>query len=163
MSRRGYENTTIKDIAEEAGVAPGLVHYYFSSKQELVLAVLVECCAKLKQPEGIDSTSGVVEAFEHFKASLHSERESNALYLEMLGVGLHDTEVGAGVLGFMRENRGQIEGIARNVLAARELPSGEAAALAGAVWGASLGITIQHLIDPDFDADAAIDALAAMA
>jgi AcrR family transcriptional regulator len=163
LSRRGYENTTVKDIAEEAGVAPGLLHYYFKSKQALVLSVLAMCCAKMQQPHAIDSTSGVLQAFEHFKASLHSERDSNGLYIELIGVGLHDPEVAAGVLGFVRQDRANIEAAARDVLAAGELPSRRAPALAAAVWGATLGIMIQHLVDPEFDADAAVDALAAMA
>jgi AcrR family transcriptional regulator len=163
LSRKGYENTTVKDIAEEAGVAPGLLHYYFKSKQALVLAVLVVCCAKMQQPHAIDSTPGVLEAFEYFKAALRSERDSNQLYVELLGVGLHDPEVGAGVLEFVRQDRGNIEAIARDVLAARELPTLMAPALAAAVWGGTLGIMIQHLVDPEFDADAAVDALAAMA
>jgi AcrR family transcriptional regulator len=162
LSRRGYENTTIKDIAEEAGVAPGLVHYYFKSKQELVLAVLAVCCAKLRQPEAVDSTADVLEAFGHFKASLHTEQDSNGLFVELVGVGLHDPEVGAGVLDFLRQNRGHVEAITRDVLAARELPSDAAVALAGVVWGACMGITIQYLVDPEFDAEAAVDALAAM-
>jgi AcrR family transcriptional regulator len=163
LSRRGYENTTVKDIAEEAGVAPGLLHYYFKSKQALVLAVLAVCCAKLQQPYAIDSTHGVLEAFEHFKALLRTERDSNRLYIELLGVGLHDPEVGAGVLEFVRQDRGHVEAAARNVLSATELPPQMAPALAAAVWGATLGIMIQHLVDPEFDADAAVDALAAMA
>ncbi|TMD16238.1 MAG: helix-turn-helix transcriptional regulator, partial [Chloroflexi bacterium] len=28
LVRRGYHETSMKDIAEEAGVAPGLAHYY---------------------------------------------------------------------------------------------------------------------------------------
>ena len=162
LSRKGYENTTVKDIAEEAAVAPGLVHYYFKSKQALVLAVLVMCCVKMQQPGLIDSTEGALEAFEHFKGTLRDDRDSNSLYVELLGVGLHDPEVGAGILQFVREDRGNIEAAARNVLAARELPSDGAAALAGAVWGGVLGIMVQHLVDPDFDAEAAVDALAAM-
>ena len=47
LGRDGYENVSIKDIAEEAGVAQGLVHYYFKSKQQLVLAVLFEVCKKM--------------------------------------------------------------------------------------------------------------------
>ena len=34
--------------------------------------------------------------------------------------------------------------------------------IAGAVWGAVLGIIIQSLVEPEFNADEAIDALAAM-
>ncbi len=33
VSRKGYYNFTIKDIAREAGLSTGLVHYYFKDKQ----------------------------------------------------------------------------------------------------------------------------------
>jgi AcrR family transcriptional regulator len=163
LSRKGYESTTVKDIADEAGVAPGLVHYYFRSKQELVLAVLAVCCAKLEHPTAVGSDQGVVEAFELIKTDLRDQRDANRLYVELLGVGLHDPEVGAGLLEFVRENRGKIEQVTRDVLAVRELPQERAPALAAVVWGAILGITVQHLVDPEFDAGAAVDALALMA
>src|SRR5947208_2340645 len=50
LSREGYENTSIKQIAEEGGVAQGLVHYYFKSKQRLVMEVLQFVCQKV-EPE----------------------------------------------------------------------------------------------------------------
>ena len=34
--------------------------------------------------------------------------------------------------------------------------------IAGAVWGAILGIIVQTLVDPEFNSDEAVDALAAM-
>lgn len=37
---RGFDGTTITDIAEATGTAHGLVYHYFSSKNELLLAVL---------------------------------------------------------------------------------------------------------------------------
>src|SRR6266571_4628826 len=40
LSQRGIEQTTIKEIARVAGVAPGLVHYYFASKDLLLQEVL---------------------------------------------------------------------------------------------------------------------------
>ena len=36
-------------------------------------------------------------------------------------------------------------------------------ALGAAIWGAFLGIALQRLIDPEFDGNAALDALAEMA
>jgi AcrR family transcriptional regulator len=163
LSRKGYESTTVKDIADEAGVAPGLVHYYFRSKQELVLAVLGVCCAKLRQPTALGTDQGVLEAFELIKTDLRDQRDANSLYVELLGVGLHDPAVGAGLLEFVRENRGKTEKVTRDVLAARELPQRQAPAFSAVIWGAVLGITVQHLVDPDFDAGAAVDALAEMA
>src|SRR5579864_1680989 len=41
LGRQGYAETSLKDVAREAGVAPGLLHYYFESKQELLLEVVV--------------------------------------------------------------------------------------------------------------------------
>jgi len=161
LSRQGYENTSIKEIAEEAGVAQGLVHYYFKSKQQLVLGVLTEVCLKMQAGEG-PGEAGAKAAFEHFKVMLRNSRDTHALYLQLIAVGLHDKEVGAGVLEFVRMDRAHTENIARQVLAERELSPAAARPIAGVVWGAILGIMIQHLVDPDFNADEAVDALAAM-
>jgi hypothetical protein len=79
-----------------------------------------------------------------------------------MGIGLHDKEIRSGLLDFVRLQRGNVEGIARQVLAERELDPTPARGIAGAVWGAVVGIIIQSLIEPEFNADEAIDALAAM-
>ena len=39
MAERGYEQASIARIAEVAGLAPGLVHYHFGSKAEILLAL----------------------------------------------------------------------------------------------------------------------------
>ncbi len=40
LAKNGYENTTIAIIATEAGVSRGILHYYFSNKEDLVSKVL---------------------------------------------------------------------------------------------------------------------------
>ena len=162
LSREGYENTSIKEIAEEAGVAQGLVHYYFKSKQQLVLAVLMAVCQEMELKDAAGE-AGALAAFDQFKSMLRSARDTHALYIQLIGVGLHDTEIGAGVRDFIRADRGHTEQIARTVLAEREADPTPARAIAGAVWGGVLGIMVQHLFDPEFDANGAVDALAAMA
>ncbi len=42
MARVGYERASIVAIAREAGIAPGLVHYHFSSKSEVLVALVRE-------------------------------------------------------------------------------------------------------------------------
>ena len=44
MGRQSYAATSMKDIAREAGIAQGLIHYYFGSKEDLVLAALRQTC-----------------------------------------------------------------------------------------------------------------------
>ena len=161
LSRQGYENASIKDIAEEAGVAQGLVHYYFKSKQHLVLAVLADVCLKMELPNA-EGEAGARANFEAFKVLLKDRRATHALYLQLIAVGFHDREVGAGVLDFLRTDRGHVEQLAAQVLAEREASPAPARAIASVVWGAILGIMVQNLIDPDFNGDEAVDALAAM-
>ena len=160
LSREGYENTSIKQIAEQAGVAQGLVHYHFKSKQRLVLAVLQFVCQNLEI--GVEGEAGAMAAFEDSKQKIKEDRGSNALYVQLIGIALHDPEIGAGIRDFIREQRGNVEDIARQVFAEREMDPTPARGIAGAVWGSVLGIIIQSLIEPEFNADEAIDALAAM-
>jgi AcrR family transcriptional regulator len=40
LSKNGYENTTIANIATESDVSRGILHYYFSDKEDLVSKVL---------------------------------------------------------------------------------------------------------------------------
>ena len=37
MAERGYEKATVSAIAQAAGLTPGLVHYHFKNKQEMLL------------------------------------------------------------------------------------------------------------------------------
>ena len=42
LAERGYHRTTVRDIAREAGIADGTIYLYFSSKQELLLALIAQ-------------------------------------------------------------------------------------------------------------------------
>lgn len=40
MAVQGYEKASIQVIAKEAGLAPGLIHYHFKTKQDILLALV---------------------------------------------------------------------------------------------------------------------------
>lgn len=44
LAASGYDRATVQAVAAEAGLAPGLIHYHFESKREILLA-LVEMLA----------------------------------------------------------------------------------------------------------------------
>jgi AcrR family transcriptional regulator len=160
LSRQGYEKSSIKDIAIEAGVAQGLVHYHYKSKQLLVLAVLEDVCQKLEL--GVEGEAGALSAFSQTKAMLRESRGTNSLYIQLIGVSLHDPVIGAGVREFVRADRMHVEEIARQVLTERGVDQKPARGIAGVVWAAILGIIVQSLVDPEFDTDEAVDTLAVM-
>ena len=161
LSRQGYANTSIKDIAEEAGVAQGLVHYHYKSKQLLVLAVLEYVCKKVELGNSAGE-AGALAAFAQTKEMLRESRETNSLYIELIGMGLHDPVIGSGVRDFIRADRSHVEDIARQVLTERNSGTYPARGIAGVVWAAILGIIVQSLVDPEFDTDEAVDTLAVM-
>lgn len=49
IAARGYEATTLRDIASEAGVSVGLLYRYFSSKQAIVLALYDDLSAEYER------------------------------------------------------------------------------------------------------------------
>jgi TetR/AcrR family transcriptional repressor of bet genes len=40
IAQHGYERATIQSIAAQAGLAPGLIHYHFKSKQEILVSLI---------------------------------------------------------------------------------------------------------------------------
>lgn len=157
LSRQGYANTSVKDIADEAGVATGLVHYYFKSKQELLVAALLRCCEQISLK--LETAAEAEAAFQLLKDSLAEKNDFHRFFVEMIGVGLHDKQLGEGVLEFIRTDRGFVEQVTDRVVGEGLDPAGRKA-MAAAIWAAILGISVQRLVDPDFDAPAAVDALA---
>src|ERR1700751_2954326 len=47
--RRGFDQTTMREIANEAGVALGSAYYYFASKESLVIAFYAEASKDMSQ------------------------------------------------------------------------------------------------------------------
>src|SRR5437867_7936924 len=40
LARVGYSGLTMKAVAGEAGISPGILHYYFASKRAILVAAL---------------------------------------------------------------------------------------------------------------------------
>ncbi|MBC3916423.1 TetR/AcrR family transcriptional regulator [Undibacterium sp. CY18W] len=70
MAEQGYEKATILAIAKKAELAPGLIHYHFKSKGEILIA-LVKVLAGLSR-----------ERYEALSASAHTPQEKLAAYVQ---------------------------------------------------------------------------------
>jgi AcrR family transcriptional regulator len=177
LVRLGYQQTSMKDIAAEAGVAPGLAHYYFESKEDLLVAAIEHGCRPAMEaweaagmsltgplPEDADPMSVARLGFDLAKQELRTYRDLFLLTFDMFGVGLHNPKIAAAVRAFIDERRGFIARITQGVIAGMaEPPIASVDAIAAALWGSLHGIYLQKVMDPDFEAEAAIDALSEMA
>lgn len=67
MAKQGYEKATIQAIAAEAGLAPGLMHYHFKSKQEMLVS-LVTTLADFGQQRFAHLAAGVDDPLLRLRA-----------------------------------------------------------------------------------------------
>jgi len=177
LVKRGYHETSMKDIAAEAGVAPGLAHYYFETKEDLLVAAIEHACQPVMEawqqagvslsgplPEDADPMLVARTGFELAKEELRTYRGLFLLTFDMFGVGLHNPKIASAVRAFIEQRRAFIARITQGVIAGMpEPPVASADAIAAALWGSLHGIYLQKVMNPDFDAEAAIDALSEMA
>ena len=173
LVKRGYHETSMKDIAAEAGVAPGLAHYYFETKEDLLVAAIEHGCEPLMRaweaagvslsgpmPEDADPMLFARMGFELAKEELKSYGGLFLLTFDMFGVGLHNPKIATAVRTFIEERRGFVARITQAVIAGMaEPPLASADAIAAAIWGSLHGIYLQKVMNPAFDAESAIDAL----
>jgi AcrR family transcriptional regulator len=77
FAERGFEQTTMRDVARAAGVATGAAYYYFASKEEMILEFYREsaAAAELRAAELVEGKKGdlrsrlasvILHRFEHF-------------------------------------------------------------------------------------------------
>lgn len=101
MAKRGYDGASIADIAKAARLTPGLVHYHFQSKQEILLAAMRDLVgrhdAKLEARlfgAGGDAVAEVA-AFIDFHLGLGADADPDALacWVLLSGEALRDSKV----------------------------------------------------------------------
>ena len=162
LIRQGYEATSVKDIAREAGVPPGLIHYYFTSKENLLVTAIRYGCNQVIPMREVPSSLTLGEAFTLVKTHLSTHRGFYRLLFEMIGVSFHHEHIAQEMRDFIGEQRAAVEHLVRDVPTTHGSSEAAASALPSVIWGAVMGILFQDLLDPTFETEAAIDALARM-
>ncbi len=164
LSEKGYEATTVKEVAHVAGVSPGLFHYYFASKDELLLAVLHE--AGVRYGRMMQDLRAVVPADHFLEAAFVALRERVTkepgwyrLHYELYALGLHNPTflpVLGEMLAFIRQM------FARAFLGITGGDEGRAQALAAVVLACFDGLALQQLAQPEANLAGAYDLVLAM-
>lgn len=66
ISRYGYHNFSMQDLAQRADVSKGIIHYYFLNKEALMMAVLDHICRDIEGLlEGTESILNPIERLSH--------------------------------------------------------------------------------------------------
>ncbi|HMA36597.1 MAG TPA: TetR/AcrR family transcriptional regulator [Chloroflexia bacterium] len=161
LSEQGYEATTVKKVAQVAGVSPGLFHYYFASKDELLLAVLHEAGARYGQMmRNLRATVPADHVLEAAIAAAHErvtlEPEWYRLRYELFALGLRNPTF-LPVLGELLAHIRLMLARALQDITGRD--EARAHALAALVLACFDGLALQQLAQPDADLAGAYDLL----
>src|SRR5258708_6737755 len=164
LSEKGYEATTVKVVAHVAGVSPGLFHYYFASKDELLLAVLRE--AGERYGRMMQELRAAVPADHFLEAALDALRERvkqepgwYRLRYELFALGLRNPTLQPMLGEMLRFIRQMFARAFQGVTGGDE---GRAQALAAVVLASFDGLALQQLAQPEADLAGAYDLVLAM-
>jgi len=101
MAKQGYDGAAITDVARAAGLTPGLLHYHFKNKLEILLAVLdglasrhAEALSRHLAGAGADPAKELA-AFIDFHLALGSQAdpETLACWITLIGEALRTPRV----------------------------------------------------------------------
>jgi TetR/AcrR family transcriptional repressor of bet genes len=101
MARRGYDGASVADIARAARLTPGLVHYHFKNKQEILLAALRDLVARrdasleARLGEAAGDPAAELTAFIDFHLGLGADADPEALacWILLSGEALREPRV----------------------------------------------------------------------
>ncbi len=165
LSEQGSHATSIKEIAKAAAVAPGLVHYYFESKEQLLLEVTRDCCRLYR--EEMSALSLPSDPIERTRALLEfSKRRGLAspdwyrLMVDLDALALRDAALAREVASLRKEIRDHVAALVGDAEGALGFALGpRREALATVLMSSVDGLIVQQLIDPSLDIDAGFAAV----
>jgi TetR/AcrR family transcriptional repressor of bet genes len=133
LARVGYAGATISAVAEEAGVAPGLVHHHFKDKADLLRSLLDGLIFRFRERTGAgESGEDALEAW--LGAALELDERADVLaarcWVGVLAEAVRQPHLGAQVRKLVDT---EIEAIRRR--SGERLSSQEASALLAFVLG----------------------------
>ena len=164
IAERGAAGSTFDQVAREAGVSRGLLHYYFGSKERLLVEVVRHDCEERVAAldaglAGASSPDEIVEILvEQLKAFLEDDPRSPTVVYEMLSASRHSEEIRQELAELYRTWRSHLADAleAKQAEGVVKLDAGAESA-AAVIFALGDGIGIQLLSDPDWDPSAALE------
>ncbi len=165
VARRGTAGSTFDHVSREAGVSRGLLHYYFGTKEQLLVeAVRRDCELRMELLEGRLASAQSAEDYidlmaQNLQETVHEEPEFVTLVFELFTLSRRNEDIAAEYAGLMQRMRGQVaamlavaqdEGILRL--------HAEPEAVAEILFSLADGLVLRMLAEPDRDFTATVQA-----
>ena len=155
LARQGYARTSLLDIAREAGMSKGALHYHFSTKEALVSKVLESALEKFatrtleawaKTPG--DPMQGLRSAVEELWILRRNRTDEVAVVADLLAQSLYDPALRPQIAAYYRFAAAQVNTTLVPLLAALGLRTRIAPELIPRLLVGLLdGLVMQHFVD----------------
>jgi AcrR family transcriptional regulator len=157
VGRRGAAGSTFDHVAREAGVSRGLLHYYFGSKERLLVEVVRhDCEARIEALDErlaeADSVEAIVQALLSQLEAFVEDDPATAVIYEMLSASRHSEEIRSELAELYRRWRAHLA----DALRAKERQGvvrleADPEAVASVLFALGDGMGLQLISDPRWD------------
>jgi AcrR family transcriptional regulator len=165
VARRGTAGSTFDHVSREAGVSRGLLHYYFGTKEQLLVeAVRRDCELRLERLERQLSTAQTADDFidlmaQNLQDTVREDPDFVTLVFELFTLSRRNDDIAVEYAGLMRRTREQLAGM----LAAAQNEGvvrlhAEPEAVAEILFSLGDGFALRMLSEPERDFTATIHA-----
>jgi AcrR family transcriptional regulator len=169
VAARGIAGSTFDHVAREAGVSRGLLHYYFGTKERLLVEVVRrESDVRVELVEqavaGAAGADEVIDALVRSFEQMLGESSAVITFYELFALGQRNEEIAAELASLAQRTR---ERLAEALRAGHEAGVFELRTPAGDVAGFLIaladGVTIRRLSEPTLDVKPLMDQAVAAA
>jgi AcrR family transcriptional regulator len=165
VARRGTAGSTFDHVAREAGVSRGLLHYYFGTKEQLLVeAVRRECEVRMELLEQRLAGARTAEDFiglmaQNLQETVREDPDFVTLMFELFTLSRRNEDIAVEYAELLRRTRGQVADML--ALAQREgvvRLHAQPDAVAEILFALADGFALRMLTEPDRDFEATVRA-----
>lgn len=165
VARRGSAGSTFDHVSREAGVSRGLLHYYFGTKEQLLVeAVRRDCELRMEMLERQLARAQSADDFidlmaQNLQEAVREDPDFVPLVFELFNLSRRNADIALEYAGLMRRTREQVAGMLAmgqrdGILRLHAEPE----AIAEILFSLGDGLALRMLTEPDRDFDATLRA-----
>jgi AcrR family transcriptional regulator len=165
VARRGTVGSTFDHVSREAGVSRGLLHYYFGTKEQLLVEAVRRDCAlrmemlqhQLSQAQSADDFIDLMA--QNLQATVREDPDFVTLVFELFSLSRRNADIAVEYAELMRGTREQVAemldaGQREGILRLHASPE----AVAETLFSLADGFALRMLAEPDRDFTATVNA-----
>jgi len=161
FAQGGFHRATMQDVARSAGMVPGNLYHYFSSKEAIIEELVERDRAAIAQDfAALAESTHLMDAFRALgrKHFIEEPREKAILSLQIWSEAALDPKIAAHIATLHEEVRQGIVSVCQAAKHRGEIhPDADIDAIARLILILSDGLVRRRAIDPDYDSEKEVE------